>query len=389
MKNRLLLLFLSFALPFQLMAVSGAALAAGEEVEGNPALHQYLVKNFELIRSLTESFLAEYQAHGEKSKSEPEYDHITLALLKDFIFDVVSDIDQTTFAADLSTEDRKMQAYCHFLLGVVFDRIKNYYRAHFEYDLAMKLHHFARIETIDLGGEVLHFYMEIQRFNQRRKVSEKMGVIQVRIRNFPSFSPLKSGIVILDKASRLPVDPRIIEVIDERIAMGDTDFETLLPYGTYSIDHKDKDIYIKNFYLIQEMDTVRVILEPNHWFSIKFDPEIPSSDIVLFSEGTRYWNLSYLKFGKYNILLRNDKYFLKNELNEFVLPPSLSARKAIRDEISAYEQHYPEIGQTYVLKLGEKVRFQEMEKEEKEGVFKRIGNVFREIFRSIKGIFTF
>ncbi len=387
MKKRLLFRLISISLLLFLAVGPGTARAEDEDAEGNPALHQYLVKNFELVRSLTESFLAEYQVHGEDS----DYDLLTLNLLKDFIFDVVSDIDQTTFAADLSSEERKTLAYCHFLLGVVFDRIKNYYRAHFEYELAMKLHHFARIETIDIGGEVLHFYMEIQRFAQRRKVSEKMGIVQFRIRNFPAFSPLKPGIVILDKATRLPVDPRIIEVIDERITMGDMEFETLVPYGTYSIDHKDKAIYVRNFYLVQELDTAKVVLEPNHWFSLKFEPSVPASEVLLFSEGIRYWDLSYLKFGKYNILLRSDKHFLKNELNEFVLPPSLSMNKSTREEISTYEKHYPEIGQTYVLKLGEKSSFQEaqVQEEEKEGVFKRMGNVFKALFNSIKGIFTF
>lgn len=387
MKKRLLFRFISIPLLLLLAAGPGGARAAEEEAEGNTALHQYLVKNFGLVRSLTESFLAEYQAHGE----DDDYDLLTLNLLKDFIFDVVSDIDQTTFAEDLSSEERKTLAYCHFLLGVVFDRIKNYYRAHFEYELAMKLHHFARIETIDLGGEVLHFYMEIQRFSQRRKVSEKMGVVQFRLRNFPPFSPLKPGIVILDKATRLPVDPRVIEVIDERITMGDLEFETLIPYGTYSIDHKDKEIFVRNFYLVQELDTAKVILEPNHWFSLQFEPSIPASEVLLFSEGIRYWDLSYLKFGKYNVLLRNDNYFLRNELNEFVLPPSLSMHKTSMEEISTYEKHYPEIGQTYVLKLGEKALFQEAraKQEEKESVFKRMGNVFKALFKSIKGIFTF
>ena len=381
-----LLHFSILSLFLLLPLLTGVAIAdETEEIEGNPALHQYLVKNFDLVRSLTESFLQEYQAHAEES----EYDDITLNLLKDFVFDVIVDMDQTTYAQDLGTEDRKILAYSHFLLGVVFDRIKNYYRAHFEYNLAANMHRFARIETIDLGGEVLHFYMEIQRFNQRRKVSEKMGVLKVDIRNFPPFSPLKAGLIIQDKATRLPVDPRITELVDERITMGDTEFETLLPYGTYSIDHKDKAIYIKNFYLIQEMDTAKVTLEPNYWFALSFDPPVSPSDVMLFSEGTRYWDFSYIKYGKYNVLLRDSKYFLKNELNEFVLPPSLSVIKASGEDITAYEKHYPELGQTYILKLGEKVRFQEIRKEEKKGFMERMGDVFRSIGRSIKGLFTF
>ena len=293
MKKILFFFCLASILPLSV----GLGSAVAEEEAGNPGVHLYLVKNYELIRTLTEGFLEEYRAYGE----EDAHESITLALLQEFMIDVVRDIDQTTFAGDLTAEDRKIKAYCHFMLGIVLDRIKNYYRAHFEYTFANKLYPFARIETIDIGGESINFYTEIRRFGDRTRSSENLGTIKFKVRDFHFFSPLKQGVIILDKTTRLPVDPRIIEVVDDRIAMGDTEFETLIPFGIYTIDHKNKDVYIKDFYLIQGMDTVEVVLAPNFWFSLKFDPVI--SGVKLYSEGVRYWDISYLRYGKYNIIV--------------------------------------------------------------------------------------
>ncbi|MFC1889775.1 hypothetical protein ACFL4G_08475 [Thermodesulfobacteriota bacterium] len=393
MKKILLFLCLTSILPFA--AGLGSAVAE-EEVEGNPAVHLYLVKNYELIRTLTEGFLKEYRAYGE----EDAYESITLALLKEFMIDVVRDIDLTTYAGDLTAEDRKIKAYCHFMLGIVLDRIKNYYRAHFEYHYANEFYPFARIETIDIGGESINFYTEIRRFKARTRNSENLGTIKFRIRDFQFFSPLKPGVILLDKTTRLPVDPRIIEVVDNRIAMGDTEFETLIPFGIYTIDHKDKDVYIKDFYLIQGMDTAEVILAPNFWFSLKLDPVIPN--MKLYSEGIRYWDISYLRYGKYNIMINSEEYFIKNELNEFVLPTSLSANKDQVDSSHAYDQHYPEVGQTYVIKLREKGSFYKKKQNEERkkdrsseksksgggGFFKPVGDVFRSIGGAFKKLFT-
>ena len=62
-------------------------------------------------------------------------------------------------------------------------------------------------------------------------------------------------------------------------------------------------------------------------------------------------------------MVDSEEYFIRNDLNEFVLPASLSVELEDKKPNLAYDQHYPEVGQVYTIKLKEKGEFYKQKQE--------------------------